>query len=146
MSCKVFLSSLDRVTCLYRTPFHSTKWLCCHRYCFRVCMSCKYTLHPFSLFLLIRYLIPLSQGLDSGLWSSLSVTWLMGLSAYLRPQWPPYCMNTPLSRGYTVSHLKRVYRLCQLQYGHHDPPMEHRKNHWHLHSHFLTYNWGWNFN
>ena len=57
-SCRVFLSSLDGVNSLYRTLFHSTKWLCCCRYCFKVC-GCEYSLHPFSLFLLMKYFISL---------------------------------------------------------------------------------------
>ena len=57
ISCRVFLSSLDGVTHPCRTLLCNTKWLCSHRYCFRVCGYCEYSLHPFRFLLLIRYLI-----------------------------------------------------------------------------------------
>ena len=90
-SCRIFLSSLDGITHLYRTHFYCIKWLWCHRYCFRICQSHKYTSHTFSLFLLMRYCISLIIG--SWLWdviqsasnmafgsfciSKVSLTWLL---------------------------------------------------------------------
>ena len=98
-SHRAFWSSLNGVTNLYRTPSCSTKWLCCLRYCFIICGSHEYTLHPFSLFLLIRYIIfTLLQGPYFGLQSNFLLTSLLDPSLYLRSQWPVYCRSRSLSR------------------------------------------------